>query len=377
MHLWDVPFPVHPKIRLGAWLLQFFFLTGNSCTKISILFVYRRISLGSSSRWFVRLTWAAIAFSIIYTIALMLELFFICHPYDSYWKAYDITYAHKYKCGNERVPIILSVCLNFVSDIYATVLPMFLVQKLKLSRKQRIGLALLFSVGILTIGTGAARIYYINTVTIGYKPGPNTRDITWYGWPLYVWTDIEAHLAIICASAPALKVVFKKKLKDPLILVYVSSRQQLSRYQSLRSKSSASRRSHADSDASKPSTTENGARRLHNLVRHSNQHFEIVHVHPRHISAHMATVEDQHKRDIEKFPMERIINVEKSLPDSPAPSWPMPPDRDGRTVYVETVREMEPGRRSGEEGEGDGYETSGEYLPIYVASGVPPIMRRI
>ena len=186
MHLWDVPFTVHPLLRRGAWLLEFFFNLGIGCAKVSILFVYRRVATGSTNKWFIRLVWAAIGFTVAYILALTLYLFLICTPMDAYWKMYDLTYKKPYKCGQERMPILLSVILNLISDIYATVLPMFLVRKLKLTRKQRVGLVLLFSVGFLTIVTGAVRIYYLDIVTTHYKPGPHTADITWNGWPLYV-----------------------------------------------------------------------------------------------------------------------------------------------------------------------------------------------
>ena len=190
-HLWDVPFLNHEDIRLGAWLLEFFFLLGMACTKISILLVYRRISNGSHNRWFIRLIWAAIAFTVGYAVALTLYLFLICHPWDSYWRGYKPTYTKPFKCGDERFPILLSVVLNCTSDVYATVLPMFLVRKLKLSTKKRIGLVFLFSLGILTVGTGIARIYYSDKVTTNYKPGLHTHDVTWFGWPLYVGEQLR------------------------------------------------------------------------------------------------------------------------------------------------------------------------------------------
>lgn len=40
----------------------------------------------------------------------------------------------------------------------------------------------------------------------------NTYDVTWATEPAWAWTAVEAHLAIICASAPALKVFFKQYL---------------------------------------------------------------------------------------------------------------------------------------------------------------------
>jgi hypothetical protein len=40
----------------------------------------------------------------------------------------------------------------------------------------------------------------------------NTYDTTWASEPIWTWTAVEVHGAIICASAPALKVFFKRYL---------------------------------------------------------------------------------------------------------------------------------------------------------------------
>lgn len=44
------------------------------------------------------------------------------------------------------------------------------------------------------------------------------------GWPTFALTDIEAHLAIICASAPALKVLFQRQLPVQLSNAHASIR---------------------------------------------------------------------------------------------------------------------------------------------------------
>jgi hypothetical protein len=38
--------------------------------------------------------------------------------------------------------------------------------------------------------------------------------MTWESQPAWLWLSIEAHLAVVCASAPALKTFFKHTLKD-------------------------------------------------------------------------------------------------------------------------------------------------------------------
>jgi hypothetical protein len=50
-----------------------------------------------------------------------------------------------------------------------------------------------------------------------------TYDITWiayYGW---IWTTLEADLAVICASAPALKIFFKRYFNSSITQSGISS----------------------------------------------------------------------------------------------------------------------------------------------------------
>ena len=50
------------------------------------------------------------------------------------------------------------------------------------------------------------RIYYTSLVYY------HTYDITWACLPDWAWTAVEADLAVVCASAPALKVFFRRYL---------------------------------------------------------------------------------------------------------------------------------------------------------------------
>jgi len=50
------------------------------------------------------------------------------------------------------------------------------------------------------------RIYY--AIRVYYY----TYDITWASLPVLTWTVVEADLAVVCASAPALKVFFRRYL---------------------------------------------------------------------------------------------------------------------------------------------------------------------
>jgi hypothetical protein len=212
MHLWDVPIANLENVRLSAWLNQVFFLLGTGCTKVSILLVYRRISTGTNSVWFIRLTWAAIAFTATYVLAFLLELMLVCRPLNAYWKSYSSTYNEPFTCANEHLPLVLSAAASVFSDIYVSVLPMLLVRKLHLSPRQRTSLFVLLSAGLLTAGTGTVRIYYLDKVSTNYQPGPYTRDVTWLGWPTYVsrillTTETMVNASPGARSGPILKPI--------------------------------------------------------------------------------------------------------------------------------------------------------------------------
>lgn len=209
MHTWDLPPDQLEYIRLAAFLIQFFFLFGNSCVKISILLVYHRISARTHSYWFIRLTWAAITVTILYAVGLGLELMLVCRPLESYWKSLSPTYTKEYTCGNEQAPIIFSAVASILSDVYASVLPMLWTRTLNLSSKQRLGLYALFSAGLFTATIGLVRLTYLVKITENYTPGPDMKDVTWYGWPTFVSTtplcetstdgsDIDRHRSTSC-----------------------------------------------------------------------------------------------------------------------------------------------------------------------------------
>ena len=187
-HIWDIRPDKLSNLRLAAWLIEFFFLLGNASTKISILLFYRRITSGLPGFWFLYLAWGAIAFTVLYTLGLLIELFVICRPLQSYWESFNPLHTNKYTCGNEHIPFIFSAAASVMSDIYSSVLPMMLTRTLQMTRKQRFSLYALFSAGLLTAGTGIARLVVFIPVTTNYQIGPHTHDVSWLGWPLLVST---------------------------------------------------------------------------------------------------------------------------------------------------------------------------------------------
>ena len=103
----------------------------------------------------------------------------------------------------------LSGVVSVVSDFYSVILPMGMLRHFETDRRKKIALNAIFSLGLLVVGAGAARTYYLSKLGTHY-------DITWIGFDVFIWSVLEVQLAIICACAPALRVLFREYLKDPI-----------------------------------------------------------------------------------------------------------------------------------------------------------------
>jgi hypothetical protein len=202
--------------------LEALYLTSTAATKISILLFYRRLSTGTVSNGFLYSVYAAIAFVAVYYFIFMINLFVGCQPIESFWLQVNPFSQDKYHCINEATNMIAAAAISVVQDFLACGMPMVLFWKLRIPFRQKIALASIFGVGFLLVFTifshlqsltdlyvslcicGILRIVY--TVPIYYS----TYDMTWHSYQGWIWFAVESHLAVICASAPALKIIAKR-----------------------------------------------------------------------------------------------------------------------------------------------------------------------
>ncbi|OCK80245.1 hypothetical protein K432DRAFT_298128 [Lepidopterella palustris CBS 459.81] len=207
-HVWDQTRKTAVESRQIVMAIEALYICATCPTKISILCFYRRMASGTISKTFIYGVWASIAFVIFYGIAFLLTLVFTCTPVLAFWHVVDPVWSttHKFSCHNEAVEVLSSAIVSIIQDMIACALPVMLVWKLQLPRRQKFAIMGIFAIGLLTCVSGIMRIYYIQYVYF------HTYDITWASLPGWAWTAIEADLAVICASAPALKVFFRRYL---------------------------------------------------------------------------------------------------------------------------------------------------------------------
>ncbi|KAK0290703.1 hypothetical protein LTR35_000135 [Friedmanniomyces endolithicus] len=216
-HVWDIPLTDFENLALLSWLAEFSFLITGASIKISVLLIYRRLVKDTYDprwRWAVI---AAIAFTAAYSIAFLFSLIFNCNLTEAYWKSFNVMYAKSYICVDTTFVNLLAGIFAIISDVYAVVLPCLMTRHFNLATGQKVALNIIFSLGLLVVAASAARTYYVYEV--GHNP-----DFSPMIFNAQAWSQLELQLGIICASLPALRVLFRRYLAGPTSQAFSFSR---------------------------------------------------------------------------------------------------------------------------------------------------------
>lgn len=97
---------------------------------------------------------------------------------------------------------IATAATNIASDVILFSLPLPMVVRLQVPRRQKIGLLLIFFLGSLTLVTSVVRVTLLPEMI-------NSFDQTWVIAWATIWIIVEANLFIICAALPTLRKFLK------------------------------------------------------------------------------------------------------------------------------------------------------------------------
>lgn len=86
---------------------------------------------------------------------------------------------------------LTSGVIKTILDAIITTLPIPLVLRTEMRRRQRFMVAGLFALGYVVTGAGIARVYYT------YKAFFTNGDMTWWQYPTFVTSTIENNIAIV------------------------------------------------------------------------------------------------------------------------------------------------------------------------------------
>ena len=114
----------------------------NCCMKLGILFFYLRL-FGSDSK-FRKSVWVVGIIILLWAIHIILETFLICRPLSLNW---DPTV--KGICGDRNAMFVVAGATNMVTDLMVMVLPVPTIWGLHMPTSRKLGIMVIFSLGIL------------------------------------------------------------------------------------------------------------------------------------------------------------------------------------------------------------------------------------
>lgn len=181
------------------------------CTKSSILVFYLHLARNTNKLLRVA-SYITLALVNVAGIVLTLMNVFQCNPVGA---PFDTT-----KTDAKCIPLVtLFLCsapINIFTDIAILVLPIPLLTRMRLPRKQKNILVITFALGIFVVAVdliridflqSAARIALDGTITVSTSASQigNAPDFAWYASFSLMWSSVEVNVGIICACIPTLK----------------------------------------------------------------------------------------------------------------------------------------------------------------------------
>ncbi|KAH6718755.1 hypothetical protein BKA61DRAFT_596203 [Leptodontidium sp. MPI-SDFR-AT-0119] len=197
VHMWDVPITTFsPPFWIIGLIEGVFYGLSFMFVKMSLLLLYFRLSQYPTFRILV---YMVIATTVTYSLLGSFQFLFNCRPIAKSW---DITITYG-SCIEVSKILAVHGGLNIATDIAMLILPIVMVRKLQLPRREKVALAGLVMTGTLVCIVSIIRLkkvlFLISAV-----------DTTWVGSDVLIWTTIEVNVGIICACLPGFKPFLRR-----------------------------------------------------------------------------------------------------------------------------------------------------------------------
>lgn len=177
-----------------------------SFIKFSILCMYLRLFAAADA--LRRICIGLIVFHALFLVVCLSVTLAQCQPLGKMW---DLLGEVKGTCINTTAFFYFTSSFNILTDIIILALPIRTLMGINRPRKEKIALVSIFGIGTFATITSIIRLHTIYTYTYAVDPFQE-------GILVNLWSILEVNVAIICATAPALKPLFHpeaiKKIKQ-------------------------------------------------------------------------------------------------------------------------------------------------------------------
>ncbi|KAJ4358702.1 uncharacterized protein N0V89_003286 [Didymosphaeria variabile] len=126
-------------------------------------------------------------------------------PVRVYWETFKFLLSVKQRCRNVKAIYFIWSGQNTLSDFLIFLWPVKDIAAVRISRRQRITLASMFSCGLVVCVAGSARIYYTRLYLYSY-------DVLWWGATVFAVMSVETCIGIVCGCLPGCKPLMSRLL---------------------------------------------------------------------------------------------------------------------------------------------------------------------
>ncbi|KAE8374704.1 plasma membrane Pth11-like protein [Aspergillus bertholletiae] len=196
------------------WLFQIFYKLVLCLNKLSFLAFYLRLFPTPKFRL---ICWITTGLVVSSTFGFVIATIFQCTPVHASW--------HKEipkKCIKNADFRWSWAAYNTIMDIWVCLMPLPVLAQLHLDRIRKVGVMLVFSMGLFVCITSIIRMWAMVEST-------KTNDPTWGSFDALLWSAIEASTGIICACLPFLKHPIQRLIPSWFVSLSNGSRKSRSR----------------------------------------------------------------------------------------------------------------------------------------------------
>ncbi|ESZ93166.1 hypothetical protein SBOR_6445 [Sclerotinia borealis F-4128] len=188
-HQWDAPLSlIFTKRNIVPTALSSVFTPiALGLIKITIFLTY--IEIFSNMPWVYISCYVGAAITGLFYLGMALASFILGFPHGSETWVSHIFSRNGFRSNITSVP---TASVGLAIDIYLFVVPLIAVSGLKMQRKKKVGVGLIFTTGVLAIIASIFSIYYRRNL---YRNG----DVVWNLVPLFSVTIIEVFIGLIVA----------------------------------------------------------------------------------------------------------------------------------------------------------------------------------
>ncbi|KAI0394538.1 hypothetical protein F5Y17DRAFT_427711 [Xylariaceae sp. FL0594] len=197
-HLWTYTQAELELFCKSSTSTEFFYSGSVALSKLSVLFLYRRIFPP------VTRSWQSISSHVLFflvTAFWLISFFGVLFSYDPVYTQWQLWLPHSNI--NIKAFYLSTAAIDAVLDIAILTLPQTMVWKVQISRRKRTLVSLVFLLGGFICIASIARLAYLATY--------NVADITADLSNVYLWTVLEPNLSVICACLPVIYKLFQRK----------------------------------------------------------------------------------------------------------------------------------------------------------------------